>query len=134
MKEKPWIMILTHGNFGEELVRSTEMIVGKIENVCAFTLLPEMSPAEFMAKVRSKLDSIPEGTLVLTDLFGGTPTNIIAALSNKYEVHIVTGLNIGMLIEADFQRTSLEGEKLAEYVRGIGSDSCKLVNFKKEEM
>lgn len=128
-EEKTWIVVLTHGDAGKELIKSAEMILGKLENVCAFSLLPGMLPEDFLLKVKLKLDKIPKGTLVLTDLYGGTPSNIIGALSKLYDVYVVTGVNIAMLIEGDVLRNSIQGDELAEQVRSIGSDACKKLTF-----
>ncbi|MBP3039034.1 PTS sugar transporter subunit IIA [Bacillaceae bacterium Marseille-Q3522] len=126
MQEKPWIIILTHGRAGEELMRSAKMIMGELKNVKAFSLMPGMSPEDFIAKVKEKLETLPEGVLVLTDLFGGTPFNGALALSRTFDLHIVSGLNIAMLIEADMLRNHLAGRELAESVRKIGVEACRV--------
>lgn len=124
---EPWIVILTHGRAGEELVKSAEMILGKLKNVYVFSLLQGMQPESFKAEVENVLSKSPEGTLVITDLFGGTPSNVSIMLSREYKISVVTGLNIAMLIEADSKRSTLRGDELAKVVANIGKDACKEV-------
>lgn len=92
------IVIGTHGRFGDELVKSAEMIVGKMENVISVSLLPKMSFDDFVHEVDSVLGSIEGTVLVLVDLYGGTPCNVFTALTKKYDYNVVTGVNLPMLI------------------------------------
>lgn len=93
------IIIGTHGQFGEALKASAEMIVGKMDQVTCVSLLPEMSLEDYMAKASAVLETCGDQVIVLVDLFGGTPSNVFSALSRKYHHHVVTGLNLPMLID-----------------------------------
>lgn len=123
----PWIILLTHGKAGEELIKSAEMILGDFKNVYSFSLLPSMSPDDYAKEIKKVLDQVPKGTLVLTDLFGGTPSNVAIALSKDYDISVVSGLNIAMLIEADSARERLRGIELAKKVVNMGRESCKVI-------
>ncbi len=124
MDEKSWILIVTHGNLGEAFIESAEMIMGTLANVQAFSLLPGMSPEEFIEMIKVKLDTLPQGVLVLTDLFGGTPFNAAIALSGIYDINVVSGVNISMIIEGDLLRNELAGRELAEAVQQVGMKAC----------
>ena len=93
------IVIGTHGRFGEELIKSAEMIVGKMENIKSVSLLPAMSFEEFMHEVDSVLSGLEGPVLALVDLYGGTPSNVFTALTRKYNHNVITGLNLPMLID-----------------------------------
>ena len=93
------IVIATHGRFGEEIVKSAEMITGKMENVQVLSLLPTMSFEDFMKQADEILANTEKPMMVLTDLFGGTPCNVFTALSKKYNYDVVSGLNLPMLID-----------------------------------
>jgi len=93
------IVIGTHGRFGEELIKSAEMIVGKMENVKSVSLLPEMSFEGFMHQVDSVLSDLEGPVLALVDMYGGTPCNVLTALTKKYHHNVITGLNLPMLID-----------------------------------
>lgn len=99
MTETNHLLIGTHGNFGEELTKSASMIVGELHNIHCFSLLPGMSVEEYMGQIMQVLQDLPEGTLCLVDLFGGTPSNTFAALSRKYHNVVVSGLNLAMFLE-----------------------------------
>lgn len=92
------IVVGTHGRFGEELIKSAEMIAGNMENVTSVSLLPSMSFEDFMHQVDSVLSSLEGPVLALVDLYGGTPCNVLTALTKKYHHNVVTGVNLPMLI------------------------------------
>lgn len=93
------IVVGTHGRFGEELIKSAEMIIGKMENVKSVSLLPSMSFEEFMQEVDSTLSELDGPILALVDLYGGTPSNVFTVLTRKYNYNVITGLNLPMLID-----------------------------------
>lgn len=93
------ILVMNHGRFGEELIASAEMIIGKIEDIHAVSLMPGMSIEEFYEKAEAAVSRNGENTLILTDLFGGTPCNVAMMLRQKYHVKILCGMNLPMLIE-----------------------------------
>lgn len=133
MNQNLWIFICTHGRFGEELIRSAEMIAGESENVYSFSLLPGMAPEDYKALVEAKLKEAPSQVLCLIDLFGGTPCNICAALSKDYDLQIVTGVNLGMYIEVTSQKNfnSIENlvsigiDTLQQSGRNVIEEMCK---------
>ena len=87
------IIVGTHGHFGEELVKSAELITGKMEGVRTLSLLPEMSFEDFMKNAEEVLSTTEKPYVVLVDLFGGTPCNVLTVLSKKYNYDIVSGVN-----------------------------------------
>lgn len=106
MNQDLWIFICTHGKFGEELMKSAEMIAGEVENVYSFSLLPGMAPEDYKALVEAKLKEAPTQVLCLVDLFGGTPCNTCATLSKDYDVQVLTGINLAMYIELTSQKNN----------------------------
>ena len=92
------IVLATHGHLGEELVRSAGMIFGEMDVPCV-SLLPGMSFEDFTAKAEEVLSSLEGDTIVLVDLFGGTPSNVFSALSRKYNHDVITGVNLPVLID-----------------------------------
>ena len=128
-QEIPGILILTHGLFGQELIKSAEMIIGSQMHVTAISLLPGMDLTEFMTAVKAALEILPEESLILCDLFGGTPANVAAAVKIEYSVQAVAGVNLSMLIEACCQRLSLRGSSLTEAVTAAGSNGCRCLEI-----
>lgn len=114
------ILIVTHGNFGTELLKSAELIIGKQENVETLGLNHGDSVDELYKKVKEAIQKLDTGggVLILTDLFGGSPSNVAAASlkGNKTGVESVSGVNLPMLIEALDSRTR---ENLPDMVNQI---------------
>ncbi|MBC8587085.1 PTS sugar transporter subunit IIA [Paratissierella segnis] len=121
------VLVLTHGKFGEELVNSAEMIGGKLPNVNAFSLMPDMSLEEYAASIENKLKD-KEKYLCLIDLFGGTPFNTAAMLRKKYDITIVTGINLNMLLEVGINLNNMDVEALANLACNSLKESGKIIS------
>jgi mannose/fructose-specific phosphotransferase system component IIA len=119
------ILVLTHGNWGEELIKSAKMIAGGFENVSAVALNPKDTFNDYLIKVKKTLSAFSGKTLVIADLFGGTPSNIAALLSREYDIEALSGLSLSMLIEAIFTKDNINSVQLVEEVLNAGKDNCK---------
>lgn len=111
-------LIVTHGRLAIELLNAAEQIIGEVHNVAAVSLgwhddvdTAAGSIAKAIARVRT-----PEGVLILTDMFGGTPTNIASTYLDPGKVEVITGVNLPMLIK--FVQLG-EGQTLASAVKLI---------------
>ncbi|OGS20868.1 MAG: hypothetical protein A2252_00530 [Elusimicrobia bacterium RIFOXYA2_FULL_39_19] len=103
------ILIIAHGNLGEELLRTADLIVGAQDQVRAFQLPANESQEHLRDKLGALLEEIktPEGILVFTDMLGGTPCNICLPFVNKYNIEIISGVNLYMVITALMYREKL---------------------------
>lgn len=106
------IIIGTHGHFGEELVKSTELVTGKMENVQVVSLLPGMSFEDFMKQAENAIEKAPKPFMVLVDLFGGTPCNVFTVLSQKYGYDVVAGVNLPMLADLYIKTMMLDEDDI----------------------
>ena len=132
-KNMPFIIIATHGHFGAEMIKSAEMIIGKMQDVYAFSLIEGMDPMDLRAGMDEVLKDAPQGSMILTDLFGGTPCNMSATFSKLEKFTIVSGLNLPMLIEADALRSQNPPEDVSERLIQAGSSGMKdIVKLMKE--
>lgn len=93
------IVIMNHGQFGEQLLASAQMVIGEIENAKAISLMPGMSIEDYCTITDEAISTLPGKVIVLTDLFGGTPCNVAMMMSQKYDLRIICGVNFPMLIE-----------------------------------
>ena len=95
------ILIVTHGKLAQELVETTRIIVGKnVENIVPITVDWNDDMSDIQKTISSAISKVDQGNgvLILTDMFGGTPSNIsLSFLSDKVE--IITGVNLPMLIK-----------------------------------
>ena len=120
------IVLVSHGELGDALIQAAEMIAGPAERVFSVPLLPGESPEGFGEKLNTALQEIAgEDTLVLIDLFGGTPYNVAARQVLKENVECVTGANLPMLLELVMSRESALLPELAEEIAQAGQDSVK---------
>lgn len=107
------ILILTHGGWGMALKSSVEMIIDKVDFVDEITLSPQDLLSEYKEKVMTYIDKqnfearkLQEEIqiTILTDLFGGTTTNVAAIIANTSDnINVITGLNSALLLEACMQ-------------------------------
>jgi mannose/fructose-specific phosphotransferase system component IIA len=102
MVDEKWILIMTHGPFCEAIVESAEMIIGKMDKVYSLPLLPAVSPEEYLQQVVKIFKNAPECSFILTDIPGGTPSNIACALQKQYpSIEVFTGLSLPLLLTLD---------------------------------
>lgn len=99
MERQVSIVILNHGRLGQELIASAEMIIGKISNIQAVSLMHGMSIEEFYKAADQVVSPMEGEVIILTDLFGGTPCNVAMMLQRKYDIRVLCGMNLPMLID-----------------------------------
>lgn len=114
------IILMTHGRVGEQMIEGLRMIVGITDEVYAVPLLPGMTVEEYMGQVSSLLEVQEKPSLLMVDMFGGTPSNCAGGLSSKYPVEVISGVNIPMLIEAVQLRDLYSGEELRQHLVEAG--------------
>ena len=122
------IIIATHGKVSEEILKSTEMILGKQENVATITYLPGEGSDDLMKKYEDEIKSLQceAGVLFMVDLFGGSPFNAASRIVAKEEnMDIVTGINIPMLLGVFSAREDLTVDKLAQIAISTGQMGMK---------
>lgn len=111
------ILICTHGNFGEGIIKSAEIITGPQENVLTLGLCQGDSIEKFTEKVTKSIILLDkgEGVLVFADLFGASPYNAAAISSKKVgdtKFRCIAGINFPMLLEAIIMRDSNDLDQL----------------------
>jgi PTS system mannose-specific IIA component len=123
-------VIVTHGQLANELVSAAEMIVGEINHITAVSIgwTDDVDVArEEIDRAISRADR-GAGVLVLTDMFGGTPTNIAASFLGEVNVEIVTGVNLPMVIKLATQDQEYKLSEMAERVRDEGQHQIHLAS------
>lgn len=126
------LILCTHGNLGDEIVRTSEMLIGHIEDVKVFSLLPGKSPSEYLGEIQTYInnDTLCD-YIVLVDLFGGTPSNVSAMLTKDSEnVYIVSGVNVGMFLEVYMNLNNYQPNKIQDIAVDVGQSS--IINLNKK--
>ncbi len=95
------LVLVTHGRLAEELVAVLEHVVGPQENIKSVCIGPDDDMEKRRAEI---LDSVAKadtgnGVVVLTDMFGGTPSNLAISIMDKANVEVIAGINLPMLIK-----------------------------------
>ena len=120
------ILLVTHGELGPQFI-STGRLIGlhSDEAVSALTIDPSDSPESLREKLAQSIKSVSkgDGVLILTDLFGGTPTNISLTFLEEGEVEVVTGLNLPMMIKAVNARADHDLPSLAQLASEAGKEN-----------
>jgi|SRR6056297_136877 len=119
------VIIITHGNYGEEILKSVEMIAGKQENAYAFSINEDTYIEEVKKEVESLID---EETYIylFVDIYGGSPFNIAINFLSKERVNIISGFNMPMILEFFVNRN--------RNVKTMIEDSKKSIMYVNKEM
>ena len=104
------MILVTHGRLAEEFVHAMEHVVGEQADVATVCIGPNddmEARRKEIAKAIKKVDS-GSGAVILTDLFGGTPSNLAISLLKKGKTEVIAGINLPMLIRLAGARKSME--------------------------
>jgi mannose PTS system EIIA component len=100
------VVIVTHGNLGRELVETTRLIAGEL-SACEVVPVDAKDPGDDLhQRIDEALGRVDtgEGAIVLTDLFGGTPSNVSLSFLGGHGLEVVTGVNLPMLMKLATER------------------------------
>ena len=125
------VIVVSHGNFAQGLVDSVQMLVGEQENLVAYGLRPEQTNTDLRDELEEELKKTPkeEEVLFLTDLFHGTPFNMVVDLMRDYKFYHLTGINIPLTIEVMMGRyADSSAEEICQSVIEEAPDTVKYVN------
>ena len=95
------LVLVTHGRLAEEFVFATEHVVGKQKDMRAVCIGPEDDMEKRRQDILDSVSKVDEGdgVVVLTDMFGGTPSNLAISIIDKARVEVIAGVNLPMLIK-----------------------------------
>ena len=122
------LVLVTHGNLALEFISAMQHVVGKQEQVAAVCIGPEDDMEMRREEILKKAGEVNSGsgTIVLTDMFGGTPSNLAISIMDRAPVEIIAGINLPMLIKL----ASLRKDKsLKEAVEGAQEAGKKYINI-----
>ena len=108
------LVLVTHAGLASALKLSAEMIVGTIDNCAVVEVASEERADDIMARVVAAVEAVqPDGAIIMTDLFGGTPSNMAMSFLTVGCIEVVTGVNLPMLIEFCSKRDRMPVAELA---------------------
>ena len=124
------VLVVTHGNLARELVQAASRIVGEVKGIQAVAIDwdDEVSAAGNAIREAIKGMDQGQGVLILTDMFGGTPTNISLSFLKEGRVEIITGVNLPMLIKFSNLRERDDLRTVAENIKDQGQKSIYIAS------
>src|SRR4028118_1098029 len=116
------LVLVTHGRLAEEFVRAMEHVVGPQEAVEAICIAPDDDMEARRADIGAAVERVNrgEGVILLTDLFGGTPSNLAISLMRSDDVEVIAGINLPMLIRLEGARKTMDVRAAVAAAREAG--------------
>jgi PTS system mannose-specific IIA component len=124
------VVIVTHSALADEFLMATQQIVGAVEGIEPISIDPSDPLEEVEARIKKGIKKVDmgKGVLILTDMFGGTPSNISLSFQQKGKVEIVTGINLPMLIKLSTLREEKTLDELASFIKSYGQKNIHLAS------
>ena len=115
----PGIILLSHGPLASGLLGTMEMVLGTVDNVTALELEEGGHPEKYRMRIAEIVEAMPEKSVFLMDIFGGSPFNQVIQyfLENGKEIRAVSGMNLGMLIAAVNARQNDDSDMIEEIAK-----------------
>ncbi len=119
------ILIITHGELCEELKASLEFVMGEkiLRNIYTITIDKESRDFDTYANRISNFIIDDQKTIIFTDMFGGTPSNISLSFFKKESVEIISGVNLPMLIKASTLEKYESFEEAVKIISNSGKEN-----------
>ena len=124
------LLVITHQRLAEEFIATAELIVGKIENCVGLSLNPHLPVDDLRKQIDEAMDRVNDGdgVIVLTDMFGGTPSNLSLSFLNQEGIEVVTGVNLPMILRLAQSRQDHKVDELARVIKDYGRRSISLAS------
>jgi len=122
------MVLVTHGRLAEELIAALEHVVGPQPNVNAVCIGPDDDMEQRRKEILESVASAEEGdgVVLLTDMFGGTPSNLAISVMDKAKVEVIAGVNLPMLIKLASVRKT---DTLSDAVQSAQEAGRKYINI-----
>lgn len=125
------IVIVSHGNLATEALKTTELIVGTIEGAKAVNIDPKASVEKIHNDIEKAIKAVDDGdgVLVMTDMFGGTPSNLSLSFLGRYNVEVITGVNVPMILRIPAAREKgMDLEELGRFIKDYGQKNITIAS------
>ncbi len=124
------VLIVAHYRLGEELLQAVRLIVPHARRFDAVAIEPKQSADEMRSAIAEGLARVDAGSgvLILTDMFGGTPSNISLSFLAERRVEVVTGMNLPMLIKLATLTEEKPLEELARFIKEYGQRNISVAS------
>lgn len=122
------VLVVTHIDLGREFLKAAEFIVGHIEASGSVPITETTNSDEIRDRIEKRIEELDtgDGVLILTDMFGGTPSNLSLSFLQKDRVEVLTGVNLPMIIFIHQNRSGMNLQELAEKAQNAGKAGISL--------
>ena len=123
-------VIVSHGQLGEEMISTAEMIVGKINNITSVSIDVTTDVESSRDQIRRAIQTVNNGAgvIILTDMFGGTPSNISLSFLEESHVEVITGVNLAMLIQLSMSDKEESFQDLVRSLKQRGQENIHIAS------
>ncbi len=125
------VIVVTHCHLSEELIAAARLVVGEeLKQFEAVSIAPSEDSEEIRKKIVTAIRrvDIGQGVLILTDMYGGTPSNISLSFLEEKKVEVITGVNLPMLLKLATYETDMDLETLAAFITDYGQRNINLAS------
>ena len=125
------ILLVTHENLGSTLIETVEFILGKSQDNLSFVSINiQEDPGSLRKKIKKGISTVKtdNGVIILTDMFGGTPSNLSYSFLEEGQVEVISGVNLPILLKAVTARTKMDMETLTLSLVEHGKRSISLAS------
>ena len=123
-------LIITHGNFGNELIKATELIKGPLDGILHICVDQAKNVEDLKKEISNAIKKLDKGkgVLILTDLFGGTPSNISLSFMKEGKVEVLTGVNLPMVLKLSEVKEDMTLQDFACLIKNYGERNIMLAS------
>jgi len=127
---KVGVLIVTHYRLGEEFLQALGLIIPDAPSFHSVAVEPSMSVETMRDAIAKGLAEAEQGhgVLILTDMFGGTPSNMSLSFLDEHHVEVVTGMNLPMLIKLATLQEDKPLEELAPFIKSYGQRNISVAS------
>jgi PTS system mannose-specific IIA component len=124
------VLITTHGNLGSELIKAAELIRGSLKGIIPISIDQTKGVEDLKKEISAAIKKLDQGqgVLILTDLFGGTPSNISLSFMKEGKVEVITGVNLPMLLKLPDVREGISLKEFAQNIKDYGIKNISLAS------
>ena len=124
------VVLVTHYGLGREFLQALRLIIPDAPDYAAVSLDPAQSVDAMRESIESAIAGANsgDGVLVLTDMFGGTPSNLALSFLNDHSIEVVTGINLPMLIKLATGPADLPLDELAVFLKEYGQRNISVAS------
>ncbi len=125
------VVVVTHCRLAEEMICAARLVVGEeLRQFQSVSIDPKEGSEEIREKIIAAIRKVDigQGILILTDMYGGTPSNISLSFLEEKKIEVITGVNLPMLLKLATYQNNMDLEALAAFITDYGQRNINLAS------